>query len=52
VVNASRLAAEIAAGRTAYLVAMRQASHAISAALTEPTSPPIPIRPSRRGGVA
>ena len=34
VVIAARLAAEIAAGRTAYLVAMRQASHAISAALT------------------
>ena len=37
VVIAARLAAEIAAGRTAYLVAMRQASHAISAALTHPT---------------
>jgi hypothetical protein len=36
VVIAARLAAEIAAGRTAHLVAMRQASHAISAALTEP----------------
>ena len=34
VVIAARLAAEIAAGRTAHLVAMRQASHAISAALT------------------
>ena len=33
VVIAARLAAEIAAGRTAHLVAMRQASHAISAAL-------------------
>src|SRR3954465_5010539 len=31
VVIAARLAAEIAAGRTAYLLAMRQASHAISA---------------------
>ena len=30
VVIAARLAAEIAAGRTAYLVALRQASHAIS----------------------
>jgi hypothetical protein len=36
VVIAARLAAEIAAGRTAHLVAMRQASHAISAALREP----------------
>jgi hypothetical protein len=33
VVIAARLAAEIAAGRTAHLIAMRQASHAISAAL-------------------
>jgi hypothetical protein len=30
VVIAARLAAEIAADRTAYLVALRQASHAIS----------------------
>ena len=37
---AARLAAEIAAGRTAHLVAMRQASHAISAALTRPPPPP------------
>lgn len=36
VVIAARLAAEIAAGRTAHLVAMRQASHAISAALVGP----------------
>ena len=35
VVIAARLAAEIAAGRTAHLVATRQASHAISAALTQ-----------------
>src|SRR4051794_4133227 len=35
VVIAARLAAEIAAERTAYLVASRQASHAISGALTE-----------------
>jgi hypothetical protein len=34
VVIAARLAAEIAAGRTAHLVAMRQASQAISVALT------------------
>lgn len=34
VVIAARLAAEIAAGRTAYLFAMRQASHAISAAVS------------------
>ena len=34
VVIAARLAAEIAAERTAYLVALRQASHAISAALS------------------
>ena len=34
VVIAARLAAEIAAGRTAHLIALRQASHAISAALT------------------
>jgi hypothetical protein len=34
VVIAARLAAEIAAGRTAHLIAMRQASHAISTALT------------------
>ncbi len=33
VVIAARLAAEIAAGRTAHLIAMRKASHAISAAL-------------------
>jgi hypothetical protein len=36
VVIAARLAAEIAAGRTAYLMAMRQASHSISAALADP----------------
>ena len=42
VVIAARLAAEIAAGRTAHLIAMRQASHALSAALT-PT-------PGTRGG--
>jgi len=35
VVIAARLAAEIAAGRTAHLVAMRQASHAISNTLIE-----------------
>ncbi len=35
VVIAVRLAAEIAAGRTAYLLAQRQASQAISAVLTE-----------------
>ena len=34
VVIAARLAAEIAAGRTAYLLAMRQASHAISAEIS------------------
>lgn len=34
VVIAARLAAEIAAGRTAHLIAMRQASHAVSNALT------------------
>src|SRR5919112_682724 len=34
VVIAARLAAEIAAGRTAHLIALRQASHAISQALT------------------
>ncbi len=45
VVIAARLAAEIAAGRTAHLVAMRQVSHAISAALRS-----TPIRPSARGG--
>ena len=39
VVIAARLAAEIAAGRTAHLVAMRQASHAISAALSDPPAP-------------
>lgn len=33
VVIAARLAAEIAADRTAYLVAMRESSHAISAAM-------------------
>lgn len=38
VVIAARLAAEIAAGRTAHLVALRQASHAISNAL-HPTRP-------------
>jgi hypothetical protein len=38
VVIAARLAAEIAAARTAHLIAMRQASHAISAALTETRS--------------
>jgi hypothetical protein len=48
-VIAARLAAEIPAGRTAYLVARRQASHARSAALTEPPGPPGP-RP--RGGAA
>ncbi len=37
VVIAARLAAEIAAARTAHLVALRQASHAISTAL-HPTS--------------
>jgi hypothetical protein len=42
VVIAARLAAEIAAGRLAHLVAMRQAAHAISAALFP--------RPARRGG--
>ncbi len=47
VVIAARLAAEIAAGRTAHLVALRQASHAISAALTDASSPPVP---RRRGG--
>ncbi len=47
VVIAARLAAEIAAGRTAHLVALRQASHAISAALTNPSSPP---DPHPRGG--
>jgi hypothetical protein len=50
VVIAARLAAEIAAGRTAYLLAMRQASHAISAALTHTTTSP--VRPSGRGGTA
>ena len=35
VVIAARLAAEIAAGREAYMVAMRQASHEVSAAYTE-----------------
>jgi hypothetical protein len=40
VVIAARLAAEIAAGRTAHLVALRQASHAISAALTTPGTDP------------
>ena len=35
VVIAARLAAEIAAARTAHLAAMRQASHAISAALAD-----------------
>jgi hypothetical protein len=58
VVIAARLAAEIAAARTAHLAALRQASHAISAALTEPTQT---IRPARtassvrstgRGGVS
>jgi hypothetical protein len=38
VVIAARLAAEIAAGRTAHLIAMRQASHAISAALHNSTT--------------
>lgn len=38
VVIAARLAAEIAAGRVAHLAAMRQASHAISAALTSETA--------------
>ena len=36
VVIAARLAAEIAAGRTAYLVAMRQVSHDVSAAYNQP----------------
>src|SRR6185437_14710499 len=45
VVIAARLAAEIAAGRTAYLIGLRQASHAISAALTDSTtSPQQPVR--------
>jgi hypothetical protein len=35
VVIAARLAAEIAAGRTAHLVAMRQASHEVSAAYNQ-----------------
>jgi hypothetical protein len=65
VVIAARLAAEIAAGRTAHLIAMRQASHAISEALTStrtrPTRPARPYRstgpagsgaPARRGGDA
>ena len=45
VVIAARLAAEIAAGRTAHLAAMRQASHAISSALHS-----TPIRARIRGG--
>jgi hypothetical protein len=58
VVIAVRLAAEIAAARTAHLVALRQASHAISAALTEPARTIRPARPARpvrsagRGGVS
>ena len=39
VVIAARLAAEIAAGRTAYLLAMRQASHAISAEIGAARNP-------------
>ena len=35
VVIAARLAAEIAAGRAAHLVALRQASHQVSAAYTQ-----------------
>jgi hypothetical protein len=46
VVIAARLAAEIAAARTAHLAALRQASHAISAALTEPTRTTSPFRAS------
>ena len=52
VVIAARLAAEIAAGRTAHLIALRQASHAVSAALTEPTPssrPTSPVRPTGPG---
>src|SRR5690349_14846947 len=49
VVIAARLAAEIAAGRTAHLAALRQASHAISAALTEPNDP---VRRTGRGGAS
>jgi hypothetical protein len=47
VVIAARLAAEIAAARTAHLVAIRQASHAISAALTD-----TPTTSTRAGGAA
>jgi hypothetical protein len=46
VVIAARLAAEIAAGRTAHLLAMRQANQAISAALA--TSPGWRTRPVGR----
>ena len=52
VVIAGRLPAEIAAGRTAHLIALRQASHAASAALTEPVSPNSPVRPTSRGGAS
>ena len=58
VVIAARLAAEIAAARTAHLVALRQTSHAISAALTEPTRTTGPTRTSNparstdRGGAS
>jgi hypothetical protein len=49
VVIAARLAAEIAAARTAYLAALRQASQAISAALTEPNRTTRPARPGSSG---
>jgi hypothetical protein len=61
VVIAARLAAEIAAARTAHLIGLRQASRAISAALTDAAGRPAttsPARPARagrterRGGVA
>jgi hypothetical protein len=45
VVIAARLAAEIAAGREAHLVALRQASHDVAAAYTHQI-----VRPRRCGG--